>query len=45
MDVVLGGKEAEIFYRGGSVTRGIIPKGQPGCRADQRREGVEKEED
>ena len=45
LDAVLGGKEAELFYGGDSVTRGIMPKGQPGCRADQRGEGVEKEED
>lgn len=42
MDVVLGEKEAEIVYGGDSVTRGMVPKGQPGCHADQRGEGVEK---
>ena len=35
LGVVLGGKEAEIFYAGASVTRGLVPKGQPGCRVDQ----------
>lgn len=27
------------------MTRGMVPKGQAGCHADQRGEGVEKEED